>query len=70
MKKLFLSIAVLSTLTFSAVAQNASKSPASSDQTMTPEQKTDKELAKATEILNLTDGQKAKFKLGLVHRSF
>ena len=63
MKKLFLTISVFSALTFSAVAQNEkTATPASAQQPLTPEQKADKETAKAINVLGLNDSQKAKFK--------
>lgn len=63
MKKLFLTISVFSALTFSAVAQNEkTATPSSSQPQLTPEQKADKETAKATSALVLNESQKAKFK--------
>jgi protein CpxP len=62
MKKLFLSIAVLSALSFSAVAQNAKSSAQPEQIALTPDQKSDRELAKVSAQLNLNDGQKVKFK--------
>lgn len=62
MRKLFLSIAVLSALSFSVAAQNAQGRPQEEQSAMTPEQKTDKDLANAAKLLNLNEGQKVKFK--------
>ena len=63
MKKLFLSVAVMGALSFSAVSQNDQKKAQTDQNTvMTPEQKSDKQLANATKLLNLTEGQKVKFR--------
>ena len=62
MKKLFLSIAVLSALSFSSVAQDAQRKSSQEQAAMTPEQKTDKELANATKMLSLDASQQTKFK--------
>ena len=63
MKKLFLTITVLSALTLTSVAQDARKSATASQQpVLTAEQRADKETTKATGALSLNDSQKATFK--------
>lgn len=63
MKKLFLTLAAVSALTLTTAAQDAKKTGAASEQApLTPEQKADKEVAKASTALTLTEDQKAKFK--------
>ena len=69
MKKLFLTISVLSTLTFSAVAQGERKTtPAGSEAQMTPEQKVDIETTKVTSVLNLSAAQQVTFKKLLLEK--
>lgn len=69
MKKLFLTIAAFSALTFTAVAQgNRTTAPANTQEQLTPEQKADKEVSKAASHMNLTDAQKAKFKQFSIER--
>lgn len=60
MKKLFLTIAALGVLTFTAVAQDAGRATTSTE--LSPELKADKETKKATAALGLNDTQKTKFK--------
>ncbi len=62
MKKLFLTITVLGALTFNSFAQDANRKAAGQQPELTIEQRVDKETAKATAALGLTDTQKAKFK--------
>lgn len=66
MKKLLLTIAALGALTFTAVAQDASKTAAATE--LTPDQKAENETKKATAALGLTDAQKVKFKQFSVER--
>lgn len=61
MKKLFLTITVLGALTLSSVAQDGNKKAAGSQPQLTVEQKADKETAKATTALGLSDTQKSTF---------
>lgn len=63
MKKLFLTLAAVSALTFTSIAQDAKKQGTASEQApLTPEQRADKETTKATTALSLNEDQKAKFK--------
>lgn len=70
MKKLFLTIAAISALTFVSKAQNNSKTAESTEQTtMTPEQKADKETKTAVVKLGLDEAQQAKFKVYALDRA-
>lgn len=69
MKKLFLTLAAFSALTFSAVAQNNQKTAGSEQAAMTPEQKADKETKNATTRLGLNADQQAKFKVYSLERA-
>lgn len=69
MKKIFLTLAAFSALTFSVAAQNTQKTAANAEQApLTPEQKADKETANAAAKLGLNDDQKAKFKVYALDR--
>jgi len=67
MKKLLLTIAVSGALASTSMAQDANKA-ANNQSTMTVEQKADKETAKATAVLSLSDTQKATYKKLAVER--
>jgi hypothetical protein len=69
MKKLILTLAAFSALTFSAVAQNNQKTAGSEQSAMTPEQKAEKETKNATEKLGLNADQQAKFKVYSLERA-
>jgi len=63
MKKLFLTIAAFSALTFSAAAQNGNRTAQSNQAPqMTAEQRADKQTEKIAAGLNLSDAQKSTFK--------
>jgi hypothetical protein len=63
MKKLFLTISVLSALTFTAAAQADRKpAPTTAAEAQSPEERATNETAKASASLGLNDNQKAKFK--------
>lgn len=67
MKKLFLTIAAFSALTFTAVAQgDRTATPASQ---LTPDQKADKETARATSALGLNASQQITFKKLVLERA-
>jgi periplasmic protein CpxP/Spy len=59
MKKLLLTIAAFSALTFAGIAQNDTAQPA---QKLSPEQRADKQTDKVATHLNLSDAQKSAFK--------
>lgn len=61
MKKLFLTLAAFSALTFTGLAQNDRSSQPAKTQ-MTPEQRAEKQTEKVTAHLNLSDAQKSTFK--------
>ncbi|MBL7895239.1 MAG: hypothetical protein JNK50_08115 [Bacteroidia bacterium] len=67
MKKILLTLAAFSALTFTAVAQNDAKKAA--QENMTPEQRADKETKHATEKLGLSTDQAAKFKVYSLERA-
>lgn len=67
MKKILLTLASFSALTFTAVAQNDAKKAA--QENMTPEQRADKETKHATEKLGLSTDQAAKFKVYSLERA-
>lgn len=69
MKKLFLTIAAISALTLTSAAQNHQKTAAGTENAnLTPEQKADKETNNSASKLNLTEDQKAKFKVFALDR--
>jgi hypothetical protein len=68
MKKLLLTIATVSALTLTGVAQNNQKAAGTEQAPLTPEQKADKETNNAAAKLGLTDDQKAKFKVYALDR--
>jgi len=67
MKKILLTLAAFSALTFTAAAQNDAKKAA--QENMTPEQRADKETKHATEKLGLSTDQAAKFKVYSLERA-
>lgn len=67
MKKILLTLAAFSALTFTAAAQNDAKKAA--QENMTPEQRADKETKNATEKLGLSTDQAAKFKVYSLERA-
>lgn len=67
MKKILLTLAAFSALTFTAAAQNDAKT--APQENMTPEQKADKETKNATEKLGLSTDQAAKFKVYSLERA-
>lgn len=67
MKKILLTLAAFSALTFTAAAQNDAKKAA--QENMTPEQRADKETKNATEKLGLSADQAAKFKVYSLERA-
>lgn len=71
MKKLILTLAAFSALTFTGVAQDNHKAPGTADQAalMTPEQKAENDTKKATDKLGLTADQQAKFKVFALDRA-
>jgi hypothetical protein len=67
MKKLFLTIAVLGALATTTMAQDANKT-ANNQPALTVDQKAEKETAKATAALSLSDAQKSTFKKLAIER--
>lgn len=67
MKKILLTLAAFSALTFTAAAQDDAKKAA--QENMTPEQRADKETKNATEKLGLSTDQAAKFKVYSLERA-
>lgn len=69
MKKLFLTLAAFSALTFTAAAQNHAKTAGTEEKApLTPEQRAEKETKNATEKLGLNADQQAKFKVYALDR--
>lgn len=69
MKKLFLTLAAFTAITFSAVAQDAQKTAGTEQTPLTPEQKADKETKHAVAKLGLSEDQQAKFKVYAIERA-
>lgn len=70
MKKLFLTLAAISALTFTSAAQgNNRASNGTQKENMTPEQRSEKETKKVTEKLGLNTDQQAKFKVYSLERA-
>lgn len=70
MKKLFLTLAAFSALTFTAAAQNHAKTTGATKQApLTPEERAEKETKNATEKLGLNADQQAKFKVFALERA-
>lgn len=69
MKKLFLTLAAFSALTFTTVAQNQKAQAGTEQGPMNPEQRAERETKNATEKLGLNADQQAKFKVYALDRA-